>query len=334
MAEKRGIDVSYAQGNIDFGRIDKNEVSFAIIRSSYGWENGQKDSKFDRNIKGFHELGIPCGAYHYSYAQSKEDAVKEAEYCISCIKGHKLELPVFYDLEDNSIARLGRRTCTDIAKAFCDHMKKEGYNTGLYSNPNWLENYLYKNELIGKYELWLAQWGSSKPAYKCSIWQYKVGRSGSIRGIDGEVDLDYMYTDIRPEDEDKDKHKDEHKDDRNIKVGDIVRVLDPINYDTGEKFTIYENAVYSVIEVVRDRVVIGIDGQVTAPINKKYLEVISSDDKHSSRKEKTYQYIIRPGDTLTAIAARYHTTVRKIVEENHIQNPDLIYAGHILKITV
>lgn len=327
MSEKRGIDVSYAQGNIDFHRIDKNEVSFAIIRSSYGWEKGQKDSKFDRNIKGFQALGIPCGAYHYSYAKSKNDAVKEAEYCISCIKGHKLELPVFYDLEDNSIAGLGRRICTDIAKAFCDRMKKEGYKAGLYSNPNWLENYLYKDELLGKYTLWLAQWGSSKPAYKCSIWQYRIGKSGSIKGIDGEVDLDYMYTDGKPNDEKDDNNN------KNIKVGDIVRVLDPINYDTGEKFTVYDNAVYSVIEVVRDRAVIGIDGQVTAPINKKYLEVIGSGN-NSPNKKKTYRYIIRPGDTLTSIAARYHTTVSQIVEENHIKNPDLIYAGHILKITI
>ena len=84
MSDKKGIDVSYAQGYIDFEKLDKTQVQFAIVRSSFGWEAGQKDQMFDRNIKGFASKGIPCGAYHYSYAQSSEDAVKEAEYCIEC----------------------------------------------------------------------------------------------------------------------------------------------------------------------------------------------------------------------------------------------------------
>ena len=86
---KKGIDVSYCQGNIDFSKIDKNQVQFVIIRSSYGWEANQKDSKFEQNYEGFKKLGIPVGAYHYSYAKTKEQAVMEAKYCLECIKGKK-----------------------------------------------------------------------------------------------------------------------------------------------------------------------------------------------------------------------------------------------------
>lgn len=264
MSEKRGIDVSYAQGNIDFSLVDRSQVSFAIIRSSFGWESGQKDSKFDRNIKGFHKLGIPCGAYHYSYAKSSADALKEAEYCLSCIKGSPLELPVFYDLEESSTAQLGRRVCTDIVKTFCDRIKKEGYASGLYSNPSWLENYLYKDELLGRYELWLAQWDVSRPAFPCAFWQYRSGGSGSVRGVSGKVDLDYMLKDT-DKNTDKDIDKDTDKDIRHeIKPGDIVKVLDPINYDTGEPFVVYPDAVYSVIEVAGDRVVIARRGHAPA----------------------------------------------------------------------
>ena len=48
-------------------------------------------------------------------------------------------------------------------------------------------------ELVGKVNIWLAQWGSSEPYCKCMLWQYAVGRSGTIRGIPGEIDLDYCY---------------------------------------------------------------------------------------------------------------------------------------------
>ena len=114
---KKGIDVSYCQGRIDFDRIDKNQVQFAIIRSSFGWEKNQKDSQFERNYAGFKKLGIPVGAYHYSYAKTKEQAVKEAKYCLECIRGKSFELPVFLDMEEQSCAAAGRRACTDVAKA-------------------------------------------------------------------------------------------------------------------------------------------------------------------------------------------------------------------------
>lgn len=38
-------------------------------------------------------------------------------------------------------------------------------------------------------------------------------------------------------------------------------------------------------------------------------------------------YIVKLGDTLTKIANRYGTTVRKLVTDNHIINPNLIYVG-------
>jgi len=194
---KKGIDVSYCQGNIDFNKIDKNQVQFVIIRSSFGWEANQKDNCFERNYEGFKRLKIPVGAYHYSYAKTVEQAVKEAKYCLECIKGKSFDLPVFIDMEEASCAAAGRRACTDVAKAFIQTMEKAGYSSGIYTNPNWLENYLYKDEIIGKVNLWLAQWGSSKPYCDCMIWQYDVGKKGAISGINADIDLDYCYADIQ-----------------------------------------------------------------------------------------------------------------------------------------
>lgn len=190
---KKGIDVSYCQGRIDFRKISKDQVQFAVIRSSFGWEPNQKDEFFERNYEGFRDLGIPVGAYHYSYAKTKEQAVKEAKYCLECIRGKRFELPVFIDMEEASCAAAGKRACTDVAKAFISTMEKAGYRSGIYTNPNWLANYLYKSELIGKVNIWLAQWGAKKPYCECMLWQYGVGKSGSVSGIAGEIDLDYCY---------------------------------------------------------------------------------------------------------------------------------------------
>ena len=48
----------------------------------------------------------------------------------------------------------------------------------------------------------------------------------------------------------------------------------------------------------------------------------------------TISYTVQRGDTLSAIARRYGTTVSAIVAENNISNPNLIFPGQVLRITV
>jgi LysM repeat protein len=44
-------------------------------------------------------------------------------------------------------------------------------------------------------------------------------------------------------------------------------------------------------------------------------------------------YTVHPGDTLAAIAARYSTTVDRLVALNHIADPNVIYVGQVLHLT-
>ena len=43
-------------------------------------------------------------------------------------------------------------------------------------------------------------------------------------------------------------------------------------------------------------------------------------------------YVVQKGDNLTRIAQKYGTTVGQLVEWNHIQNPNLIYPGQVLRV--
>ena len=49
----------------------------------------------------------------------------------------------------------------------------------------------------------------------------------------------------------------------------------------------------------------------------------------SSKTEKSEDvtYTVVKGDTLSKIAERYETTVKKLVADNNIKNPNLIYVG-------
>ncbi len=189
--EFKGIDVSKWQGVIDWQKVKNSGVQFAIIREGYGKENpAQIDKKFEDNYSGAKSVGIGVGIYHYSYADSPEDAIKEAEFCLKNIKGKQFEFPIVFDIEDKEQLKLNNFQRTEICKSFCETIEKEGYYVAIYCNLNWYNNYLNKEDLKN-YDLWLAQWGASKPSVSCGIWQYSD--QGSISGINGNVDLNIAF---------------------------------------------------------------------------------------------------------------------------------------------
>lgn len=193
MAEFKGIDVSKWQGDIDWAKVKKAGIQFAMIRSSYGSEKGQEDAKLAANVKGCEANDIPYGFYHYSYAKTVDGAKKEAEYFLSVIKNYSPTMPVAFDLEDSSQSGLSKATLTAMVKAFCEVCEKAGYYVILYSNKSWLES-KYNMSDLAAYDVWLAQWGS-KPTYTGAygMWQYSA--EGSVSGISGDVDMDIAYKD-------------------------------------------------------------------------------------------------------------------------------------------
>lgn len=48
----------------------------------------------------------------------------------------------------------------------------------------------------------------------------------------------------------------------------------------------------------------------------------------------TVEYTVKSGDTLWGIARMYRTSVSAVVSENGIANPNLIYPGEVLRITL
>lgn len=188
----KGIDISKWQGSINWSEVKKDGTEFAILREGWGKKSPtQIDKKFKENYENAKAVGIPIGCYHYSYADSVDDAKREAEFCLENIRGLKLEYPVCFDIEDREMLKLSNRQRTDIVKAFCGEIEKAGYYAMFYCNAHWLNNYLIKDELIQKYDLWLAQWNVGEPGIPCGIWQ--KSDKGTINGISGNVDLDIAY---------------------------------------------------------------------------------------------------------------------------------------------
>ena len=192
---RKGIDVSFAQGKIDWKAVKgSKKADFVIIRAGYGRESTQKDAQFENNYKGCKENGIPCGAYWYSYADSVEDAKREARACIETIKGKQFEYPIYFDLEEKFQFDRGGDFCDSIVKAFCDELEKAGYWAGLYCSTNYLNN-IISPSVAGRYALWVAQYYDECTYNKAThgMWQYTS--SSKVNGISGNVDADECYVD-------------------------------------------------------------------------------------------------------------------------------------------
>lgn len=192
---KIGIDVSHWQETIDFDALKNAGVEFIIIRVGGTRENGGEffiDSEFAQNITHANELGIEVGIYFYSYANSNEQATKEARWVVEQIKEYDVTLPIAFDWEnwnafnDYNLSFFG---LTDMANTFLDTISSYGYQGILYSSKSYLE----KLWLPTKYDIWLAHY-TDKTNYQGEYKIWQLCDDGKIDGIKGTVDIDILYT--------------------------------------------------------------------------------------------------------------------------------------------
>lgn len=186
----KGIDVSEHNGRIDWKTIKEAGIEFVMVRTGYG--KSYRDPMFEENVQGAHEQGLQVGAYHYSYALTASDAVKEAISCKNIIEraGVFLEIPVFYDMEDadgyksRHSFQFTKRNITNLCKTFIEEMKP--LNTGIYANYDWLKVNINWEKL--GVPIWNAEW-NSEDDFKGYMWQY----TNKLRIGGNEYDGNILY---------------------------------------------------------------------------------------------------------------------------------------------
>ena len=200
-ATAKGMDVSQWQGNIDWDTVkSQSDIDFVIIRCGWGSNDSkQDDSKWLANVAACERLGIPYGVYIYSYAQSVEEASSEADHVIRLLQGHTPQLPVYFDMEENSQAALGSQMLAWMASTWCEKVQAAGYRPGIYANTNWFTHYL--TDPVFTNSGWSIWWANYK--YECEancaydIWQ--CTSSGRVPGVtENTVDLNFWCNSSLP----------------------------------------------------------------------------------------------------------------------------------------
>ena len=189
-----GIDVSKWQGAIDFSKVKEAGAEFVIIR--VGLQNGVGgeyvlDPYFKRNIGKALDNDLKVGIYFYSYADSKKEARKQAEWVIKQIKDYDITLPIAFDFESFTLfnsMNLSLYQLNEVAESYFSTLEDAGYDTMLYGSKNYL-NAIWK---YNTNKVWLAHY-TDKTDYDKDYMMWQLCQDGVIDGINGFVDIDILY---------------------------------------------------------------------------------------------------------------------------------------------
>lgn len=197
MEDKRVIDVSHWDGNVDYDAWVRKHDLWGVIIKAGGNETNlgrYRDSWFDKNYQKAKAAGLHIGAYYYTVSTDNSNSRKDADHFADLLDGYDLDLPAYMDVEDPRQFQLSKKDLTNVIKTFCDRLQDRGYYAGLYTGGSaWLNN-MYPDELSA-YADWIAWWQGRWPdaAGDIGMWQ-----QGAMRLSDGDVVFDDVggYTDL------------------------------------------------------------------------------------------------------------------------------------------
>ena len=310
-----GIDVSEWQGYIDFSQVSNSGIKIVYIRASEG--NEYKDPDAKRNYQGAKRNGLKVGFYHFLTATNEEEAIEQADFFASVIKGLEVDCRLAMDYE--SFNDLSIEEINHIAEAFLNRLQ---YVTGkdviIYSDAYNAAN-VFSNDLANKYPIWVADYDASEPMNgNWSIWDgFQYSDTGEVEGISGYVDRDYFTSGVFLTDTSKIPDNTETKENSTtiiIQPGDTLSQIAE-EYNTSYQYLAKINNIINPNLIYAGQSLI--------------VPVISDNKIHDT---KHTLYIVQTGDTLWQISLNYGVSINDIVRLNNIVNPNLIYVGQILRI--
>lgn len=187
---KKGIDISHWQGQIDWEKVKPAALDFVYIKATEG--NDWKDPQFVQNVRGATAIGLKVGAYHFARFKTPNEAALEAvHFADSLVKIGlpSLSLPPALDLETSQ--GVSPEALSKCVMTFSDELKKKGIGRLMLYTSTWFSK-THLTKALQAFPLWIAHYGVNQPAEN-GIWQnwtvFQYTDKGSIPGIQGNVDL-------------------------------------------------------------------------------------------------------------------------------------------------
>ena len=228
-------------------------------------------------------------------------------------------------------------------------IKAAGYTPMYYSGKPYTVANVYVDQIIREFpnSLWMAAYPdynvTPTPNYNVfpsmdGVAIYQFTSTYIAGGLDGNIDLtgitDNGYTkNNNPENQTPAISQGQQADNTpksDIAVGNQVKVkFGAGSWATGEAIPSWvKGRTYNVAQVSGNRVLLA---GINSWINKADVEIISVSSA-PIQTPATNTYTVRSGDTLSSIASKFGTSYQALANLNGISNPNLIYAGQVLRV--
>lgn len=329
-----GIDVSYWQSNVNWTKVRRDGQRFAFIKATEG--DAYTDPTFGNNWAGAKSVGILRAAYCFFHPA--KDASAQVTRFLNTLRAQDDfgELPPIIDLEvtDN----VGRNKIISGTKSWLDQVERAvGRKPMIYSGVFFLESNFsegngYPPAWTADYPFWLGWYPNRyrpgmdplmpKGWTKWNFWQYSD--KGNIDGINNKVNLNLFNgseADLQAFASGQSSGS-SGSSGSGSSGGSTTGSYTVLSGDTFESIAAKFGITLAAL----------LNANPQLPQAGSVLAIPGSSGSSGSGSTGTPQrkYTVKPGDTLTAIAAKYGTTVAAIVAANNIPNPDLIQVGQVL----
>jgi len=310
-----GIDISVWQKDMNLNKAKEEGAKFAILRGMYG---NCKDTSFEDNYIKAKNAGLGVGVYQWGRAANVAQSREEAQLLIEhCLKGKVFEYPIYYDVEDSILLRLGVEQTTEIIKSWAEVIESAGYFAGIYMNQSCFESEVSGNELAKLYSQWRAKWTTEDRKPNCQMWQFggetNLVRSNRVAGY--VCDQDFAYEDFSL----------------------IISNAGLNGYKKNSSIFVSTNRKSLnelAIEVINGKWCNG-ESRKKSLLNAGYnYDAVQKEVNRLLNTNSTTAkyYVVQVNDNLSTIAKKYGTTVNQLVSWNNIKNPNLIYIGQKIRV--
>ncbi|EMF0052516.1 LysM peptidoglycan-binding domain-containing protein [Enterococcus hirae] len=343
----QGVDWAIYQG--DQGRFGYAHDKFAIAQiGGYNANGIYEQSTYKTQVASAIAQGKRAHTYIWYDTYGNMDIAKHTmDYFLPKIQTPKGSI-VALDFEHG--ASSDRNANTETILYGMRRIKQAGYTPMYYSYKPFTLQYVDYQRIIKEFSnsLWIAGYPSynvtPEPLYNyfpsmdgVAIWQFTSTYIAG--GLDGNVDLtgitDNGYTNsdkpqtdtpaINAGEETSEKPKSE------IKTGDTVKVNFSANqWATGETIPQWvKGESYKVQQVNGNKVLLA---NILSWIDKSNVELLPDSTTVAEQPSAVQTHVVQYGETLSSIATKCRTTYQTLASLNGLSNPNMIYAGQVLKV--
>lgn len=336
-----GVDWSKYQGaNGVFGYPHDK---FAIAQVG-GYYNGYFADQWTYPTQVQYAIAQGKRAHTYIYARfsNKREADQMLDHYLPKVQTPKKSI-VALDVEDGT-------PNTEAVLYALDRVEKAGYTAVLYGYKNFLLNHVDLARIAKQYPLWLGEYPdynvTPEPNYNYfpsfdNIGIFQFTSTYIAGGLDGNIDLTGL-TDVGYKGGNAEKPVTkpnavqqgiiaDNTPKKDITVGYTVKVnFSAKTWSTGQAIPAWvKGNSYEVIQTSGNKVLLG---GIMSWIDRSNVEILST-AKQNNTQATSNTYTVRSGDSLSAIAARFGTTVSALQSANNIRNANLIYPGQVLRVS-